>query len=91
MGTAAAAVTLTPPLGKGNPAYAANPDPVMTVSAPFPAKRCRNPSIYIDPDMLDAIDVFRVSENDERPLSRSAMVRNLWSAPCLTGQAAGRV
>lgn len=52
----------------------------MTIATPFDrSSRTNHPSIVLDQDLLDAIDHVRVSENGERPLSRSATIRYLLS------------
>ncbi len=50
----------------------------MTISIPFDrTSRTKNPSVVLDDDLLNVIDLFRITENGEKPLSRSAAIRYL--------------
>ncbi|KIU26698.1 hypothetical protein SR39_31405 [Methylobacterium radiotolerans] len=50
----------------------------MTIAIPFDrSSRTKNPSIVLDQDLLDAIDRARVAEDDQEPMSRSAMIRTM--------------
>lgn len=50
----------------------------MTISVPFDrSSRAKNPSVQLDDDLLDAIDRARLAEDNDKPMSRSAMIRCL--------------
>lgn len=71
-------------MARAIPPYAANAVTAMPISIPFQRSKTNNPSILLDPDLLDAIDAVRVAEHCEKPLSRSAMVQYLlWFAIAL--------